>query len=144
MKAFLFVPVVMLLGGCSILEPMPDSGQPTPIQLNLSDLLQDYRLPAQSIPPSTNSDPQVDAAIHSMQRIATVEGLVFDGSRTAEGTVIVGRMGSADQMVLAIAVYPKDGRVAMQDAFNWKLSDMSKGNRMRDRYLNALRQPPAQ
>jgi hypothetical protein len=79
-----------------------------------------------------------------MQRIATDEGLIFDGSRTADGTVIVGRMGSTDQMVLAIAVYAKDGGVAMQDAYDWKLSDMSEGNRMREHFLNTLRQPTAQ
>jgi hypothetical protein len=144
MKTLLIIPVIMLLAGCSILEPMPDSGQPSPVQLSLSGLLQGYRLPAQSIPSSTNSDPQVDAAIHSMQRIATDEGLIFDGSRAADGTVIVGRTGSTDQMVLAIAVYPKDGRVAMQDAYNWKASDMSEGFRMRQRFLQTLRQPPAQ
>ena len=79
-----------------------------------------------------------------MQRIAADEGLIFDGSRAADGTVIVGRRGSADQMVLAIAVYPKAGRIAMQDVYNWKASDMSEGFRMRQRFLDTLRQPPAQ
>ena len=79
-----------------------------------------------------------------MLRIAAGQGLIFDGSRAAEGSVIVGRMGSTDQMLLAIAVYPKAGRIAMQDVYKWKASDMSEGYRMRQRFLNALRQPAAQ
>ena len=143
MRTLFIIPLVMLLAGCSILEPMPPSaGEPTPVQMSLASLLQSYRLPSQSIPPSTNPDPQADAAIHSMQRIAAMQGLIFDGARAAEGTVIVGRMGSTDQMTVAIAVYPKAGRVAMQDAYNWKVSDMSEGTRMRKHFLDTLRQPP--
>jgi hypothetical protein len=144
MKTLFIIPFVSLLVGCSILEPMPPSAEPTPVTMNLASILQGYRLPSQSITPSTNPDPHVDAAIHSMQRIAASQGLIFDGSRAAEGTVIVGRMGSTDQMVVAIAVYPKAGRVAMQDAYNWKASDMSEGTRMRGHFLDTLRQPAPQ
>jgi hypothetical protein len=139
MKILFLVPVVILIGGCSMLEPMRRGGQPTPVQMSLSGVLQSYRLPPQSIPPAINSDPQVDAAIHAMQTIAAGQGLIFDGSRAAQGTVIVGRMASTDQMVLAIAVYAKAGRIAMQDAYKWKASDMSEGFRMRQRFLNSLR-----
>ncbi len=144
MKTTVIVPIVMLLAGCSIIDPMPESRDPSPVQLSLSGMIRTYRLPSQSIPPSTNNDPQVDAAIHSMQRIAADEGLIFDGSRAADGTVIVGRMGSTGQMVLAMAVYPKTGRIAMQDVYQWKATDMSEGFKMRERFLETLRQPPPQ
>ena len=142
MRITLILPVVLLLAGCSLLRPMPEARQPSPVQISLSRTLYSYHMPAQSIPPAANRDPQVDAAIHSMQRIATAQGMIFDGSRAGEGTVFVGREGSAGQMVLAIAVFPEAGRVAMQDVYQWRASDMSAGFHMRKKFLETLSQPP--
>lgn len=107
--------------------------------MRLLSVLRDYRLPAQSVSPTRNADPQVDAAIQSMRKNAEEQGLIFDGARASEGTVIVGRMGSADQMLVAISVYSVSGRVAIQDVHQWKAADMSEGARMRERYLSSLR-----
>lgn len=144
MRIFFVIPIMFLLGGCSLLEPMPKGSQPSQIQMSLSGMLQSYRLPPESIPPFTHNDLQVNAAIQSMQKVASAQSLIFDGSRAAEGTVVVGRMGGNDQMVLAIAVYSQAGRVAMQDVHDWKTADNSQGFQMRERFLNTLRQPPRQ
>ena len=139
MKTLVILSLLVLLNGCSVFEPIPRGSEPSPTHMRLLAVLRDYRLPSHSLPPTRNADPQVEAAIRSMQTKAEEQGLVFDGSRASEGTVIAGRMGSTDQMLVAVAVYSVSGRVAIQDVHQWKASDMSEGARMRERYLSSLR-----
>ena len=142
MNILKIAPLLLLLSGCSILQPMPSgrSAQaPTADQTRLAGALRNYRLPDRSIPPTPHPDPAVDAAIRSMFTVAENQQLIFDGSRAAEGDVIVGRMGHTDRMLLGLNVYPLSGQVAFRDVTDWKLADMSEGTRMRQRFLNALK-----
>jgi hypothetical protein len=135
--------ILILLTGCSILDPVPGGrttgAGPTPAQVRLMGSLRDYRLPTRSIPPSQHSDPTVDAAIKSIFSVAESQKLIFDGSRATEGDVIVGRFGATDQMLVGLNLYSSSGRVAFTDVHQWKASDMSEGTRMRQRFLSALK-----
>jgi len=142
MKILNIAPLLLLLIGCSIIEPMPggrSAAPPTAAQMRLASVLSKYRLPDRSIPPSPHPDPVVDAAIRSIFAIAENQKLIFDGSRAAEGDVIVGRMGATDQMLVGLNVYPLFGRVAYRDVTKWKATDMSEGTRMQRQFLNALK-----
>ena len=103
-------------------------------------VLVNYQLPAQSTPPAArHADPQVDSVLQKMMAVAKQQGLIFDGSRSAEGIVVVGRAGkSGKPMLVAIAVYPKAGRVAMQDTMTSNGADYRDATQMKERYLNAL------
>jgi hypothetical protein len=109
-------------------------------QARLMSVLRDYQLPAQSVPAGRHADAQVDGVIQKMMSVASQQGLTFDGSRAAaEGIVVVGRPGkSGKPMLVAVAVYPKSGRVAMQDASTANGLDYRDAEQMKQRYLNAL------
>ncbi|MBI5773083.1 MAG: hypothetical protein HZA89_04980 [Verrucomicrobia bacterium] len=142
MRILTFSFLLFLVGGCSIIDPTlggRSAEKPTEAQMRLAGTLNNYRLPEQSIPPTQHPDSAVDAAINAMSRIAQQQHLIFDGSRATEGYVIVGRMGSTAQMLLGLNVYPVAGRVGFRDVTNWKMSDISEGKQMRQRFLNALK-----
>jgi len=109
-------------------------------QARLMTVLRDYQLPAQSVPAGRHADPQVDGVIQKMMAAAAQQGLTFDGSRaTAEGIVVVGRTGkSGKPMLVAVAVYSKAGRVAMQDTSKSNGLDYADAEKMKERYLNVL------
>ena len=110
-------------------------------QVRLMGVLRDYQLPAQSIPPAArHADPQVDGVIQKMMAVAAQPGLIFDGSRAAaDGIIVVGRPGkSGKPMLVGVAVYPKSGRVAMQDASTANGLDYADAERMKERFLGAL------
>jgi len=130
--------------GCSLLyERVPTGRDPSAVQTMLFGALNHYALPSKSIAPPPNKDSQVDAAIHSMQNVAEDQGLVFDGSRATEGIVIVGRMGTAGTMILAVAVYAVGNRVAMEDVSQEKAPDVSAAARMRKQFMGTLSRPRA-
>jgi len=142
MKIAKIAPLLLLLSGCSIIEPTPggrSDNAPTAGQMRLATALRSYRLPDRSIPPTRHPEPMVDAAIKSMFTIAEHQKLIFDGSRAEEGDVIVGRMGTADQMLVGLNVYRLWGKVAYRDVTNWKLADMSEATRMQRQFLSALK-----
>jgi hypothetical protein len=104
-------------------------------------VLRDYQLPAQSVPPpARHPDPQVDAFLPKMMSVAQQQGLVFDGTRAAsDGIVVVGRPGKSGKPILiAVAVYTKGGRVAMQDTTQSNGLDMREADQVKERYLGAL------
>jgi hypothetical protein len=102
------------------------------------DVLAGYQLPAASVPPAPNADPDVQAAISKMAGVAAEQGLIFDGSRTSQGIVVVGRQGTGGPVLLALSVYKKGGRVAVQDAFNANGADYRDGMKMRQQFLSAI------
>jgi len=122
----------------------PDAGSTsaggvTSEQVRLMTVLRDYQLPAQSVPPARHADPQVDSVLQKMMAVANQQGLIFDGSRAAEGVIVVGRPGkSGKPMLVGVAVYPKSGRVAMQDTMMANALDNRDAERMKERYLSAL------
>ena len=79
----------ILSSGCSLVyERVPTSRNPSAVQSTLSAVLDHYTLPSTSIAPTPNRDPYVDASIHSMQKVAEAQSLVFDGSRATDGIVM--------------------------------------------------------
>ena len=107
-------------------------------QGKLMTVLQGYQLPAQSIAPTVNPDQDVQRAIVRMSQIAQSQGLVFDGSRARDGIVVVGKQGSSGPILLALSIYKKQGRVAMQDTSFAKGMDFREGMQMKERFLNEL------
>ena len=134
----------ILSSGCSLLyERVPTSRNPSAVQSTLFAALDHYTLPFTSIAPTPNRDPYVDASIHSMQKVAEAQGLVFDGSRATDGIVIVGRMGTVGPMILAVAVYAVGSRVAMEDVLQEKAPDGAAAARMRRQFEGTLTHPAA-
>ena len=133
----------LLPSGCALLyDRVPSGRDPSAAQTMLFHALDHYALPPRSIAPTPNKDSHVDAAIHSMQKVAEDQGLVFDGSRATQGIVIVGRMGSAGPMILAVAVYSVGNRIAMEDVSREKAPDISAAARMRKQFMGTLSRPP--
>ncbi len=101
--------------------------------------LSGYRLPPTSVPPTRNTDDNVNRAIAGMARVAASQGLTFDGGRANEGLVFVGRQGQGGPMVLALVVYPKNGWVASQDEVYANGLDVPEAQRMRNGFMAALK-----
>jgi len=131
----------LIVSGCSSTNQNSNfSNRLTPEQLSLLKVSRDYILPKRTIPSVGHNDPQINSAMFAMQKLALQQGLIFDGAKSSEGFVVVGKEGKNGQMVLILLIYKApNGMVAFQDTHRWKAVDMSSGLRMRDRFLNELR-----
>ena len=108
--------------------------------VRLLTAMRDYQLPAQPVPPARHADPQVNSFLPKMMSVAAQQGLIFDGSRAAEGIVIVGRNGreSGKPILIGVSVFNKGGRVMMQDTTQSNGLDFKEAQRLKERYLDAL------
>ena len=78
--------------------------------------MRDYQLPSRSIAPSPSSEVEMELAFNKMAAIAADQKLIFDGSRSSRGIIVVGRQGANGPMIVAVAIVPKSGYVALLDA----------------------------
>ncbi len=106
--------------------------------LALLTLVRHYDLPPRSVEPTPHRDAPVNSVIRQLQRIADEQGLIFDGRHAAQGLVVIGRPGIADDILLALAVYHGRGRLGIQHLPDWAEADTDAGRTIQRNLLTAI------
>lgn len=109
--------------------------------ISLSASMDAYELPSESRSQGTHNDPVIKRLLLEARVAAQEQELVFDGRRSSEGIVVVGRRHEAGTLMLALQFYRvPDGRYAFEHFTKSSASGMSAMSRLEKKFLSSVKQ----